>query len=252
MIEKTYEQVCEEWGNSTRTKFIYKNKPLYLNVQKRFKDNKAVYIAGFYTNEGLYKRWESIHCDKLIERFKRFVDEHCTDWVYFHKEEYKGFTLVVRRECDSWGDNCFFGTCEIHKNSTFKCISGSYADIDEKFKARIDRVIEERTRIKALKSLMRESKEERIKRLEEQLASITTQLEEVKKEKETLEYKGVILEISKKKDSRFEGIILSKTKNLRTFNDLSITRVTKNFVSYIDELEEAANLYCVLTGKELK
>lgn len=250
-----YEDVVKEWKGSYKS-ILYKDNTLRITVipHPKPKNRRAFYIGSYCVKDYL-GNWqdstiESIHYDKVVSRFQKFVGEYCTDWRPVNEwmsssfPTYKGYNLVIKKE---YNVVRYFGTCEIHKNSIFKCISGNVNEIEEKFKARIDRVVKEKERVQRK---MLTPKQEKIQELEQLQARISAQLEELKKEKDTLEYKGVTLEITKKEDNRFEGIILSEVENLRTFDDLTITRVTKNFREYIDDLEETANLYCVLTGKE--
>jgi hypothetical protein len=51
----------------------------------------------------------------------------------------KLYTLSILANPDG---SSYFGKCEIHKNSTFKCISTSTKEIKEKWVARIYQIIE--------------------------------------------------------------------------------------------------------------
>jgi len=260
MLEKTYEQVFQEWGKSTCKIVEYKNKSLLVKLISRAKDNRAFYVGETYYYLEPGKRqfcirdisFESIHYDKVIAKFKRFVDEYCTDWQARASYLYKGYDLRIDQEKDK---EFYIGYVQFHKNSTFKYIADSREEVEVNCKNRINRVIEERTRIKALKSLMRESKEERIKRLQEQLASITTQLEEVKKEKDTLIYKGVVLEYGVE-DGLDKGWMIGRIRNALEGTEeiygMYVSNIKDRFETYVDELEKSANIYNQLMGKEYK
>lgn len=238
----TYNDVCKEWGSNCK-KVTYKNRVMWVKALKRAKDKRLFYIGTFCDLKSNVSSFESIHYDKVVSRFQRFVDEYCTDWVVFSSIDYKNYTLVIKRDrndCDR-----FFGTCEIHKNSTFKCISNSLKEIEEKFKVRIDRMIDEKEKVQRK---MLTPKQEKIKELEQLLARISTQLEELKKEKDTLTYKGIVLEI-------IPDIVLSKgvlrgVNNPALFVEGNMENLKKSFEKYIDKLEASYNLYRKLTGKE--
>jgi hypothetical protein len=265
--EIKYKQILNDWGN--RQKVIkYKNKSLTITAQQRFKDGrmKVVYLGHFsyykdpsrpfYSKE---KTIESVHYDKVVSKFERFVDEYCTDWRKCDvwdssKYTYKGYNLYFRKE---YGVERYFGTCQIHKNSIFKCISNSIQEIENKFKARIDRVIQgkERKNMNPLSSIIvpRFEKEEKIKELEGVIARLQKELDEVKKEKEIYIYKGVILEYGKENISNeyLVGTIKNTLGDSKEFCQYSSKTIKEEFEKYIDELEKSANLYCQLTGKKI-
>lgn len=253
--DKTYEEVCQQWGDKSWTKIEYKGRQLYLDATKRTKDNKVVYTGGFYAEAGNYKskyiRRESIHYDKIVTKFKKYVDEYCTDWrpctVWGSSFiSYNGYTLTFMKE---YQVENYLGVCNIHKNSTFKYISNSLKDIEEKFKARIDQILRHKEGVK-----MVNPKQDRLKQLEAQIAKLQQELEEVKKEKEIFIYKGVTLEYGKEEGLE-EGYMIGRVKNApkgtREFYRKVASNMQVDFEEYIDELEESANLYYQLTGKSI-
>lgn len=141
-----YDQICKSWGSNYK-RFEYKNRWLSITVIKRVKDGKAFYIGEFsyYLNQ----RWnccnksiESIYYDKVISKFQRFVDEYCTNWQPYDIQQANSdtelYTLSILASPDG---SSYFGKCKIHKNSTFKCISASTKEIEEKWVARINQII---------------------------------------------------------------------------------------------------------------
>ena len=134
-----YDQLCKSWGGSYK-RIEYKGRWLTITVKRRYKDSKVIFLGEFCNKD--YRRSksaESIYLDKVASRFQKFVDEYCTDWRSYSSIPYKGYQLWIREEHDG---NNYFGICEIHKNSTFKCISSSIKEIEIKFEARIDKIIE--------------------------------------------------------------------------------------------------------------
>jgi hypothetical protein len=255
--EIKYKQILEDWGN--RQKVIkYKNKLLTITAQQRFKDGrmKVVYLGhlSYYKNPSrqFYSREktiESVHYDKMVSKFERFVDEYCTDWVIYKSEGYKGYALIIKKERDK--EN-YFGTSYIHKNSMFKYISESLEDIVRYFKARIDRVIQGKESVKMVNPLS--SKEERIKELESVIARLQKELEEVKKEKEIYVYKGITLEYGEEEglqEGYLEGRIKDAPKDTERFYRKVVNNLKVDFEEYVDRLEKSANLYCQLTGKRI-
>ena len=133
-----YDQVCKSWGSCYK-RIEYKGRWLATTVRMRYKDSKVIYLGEFCSKD--YRRnksIESISLDKVLFKFQKFVDEYCTDWRSYSSIPYKGYQLWISEERN--GDN-YFGTCEIHKNSTFKCISNSIKEIEAKFEARIDKIL---------------------------------------------------------------------------------------------------------------
>lgn len=252
MLGKTYDTVCEEWGNTCYSYESYKNFNLTIKVRPQGKDRRALYVgrfSDFNLNYQYRKTFESIHYDKVVSRFQRFVDEYCTDWVVSSSIDYKNYTLGIKRDrndCDR-----FFGTCEIHKNSTFKCISNSLKEIEEKFKVRINRMIEEKEKVQRK---MLTPKQEKIQELEQLLARISSQLEELKKEKDTWIYKGVVLEYGTDEELD-EGYFVARIKNApkatQEFYGKIESVIKSDLENYIDRLEDSYNLYLLIYGKEL-
>ena len=133
-----YDQICKSWGSNYK-KIEYKGRWLAITVRRRYKDSKVIYLGEFCNKDyKCSKSVESICLDKVIFKFQRFVDEYCTDWRSYSSFTYKGYQLWIS---EKYGGNNYFGTCEIHKNSTFKCISSSIKEIEAKFEARIDKII---------------------------------------------------------------------------------------------------------------
>ena len=133
-----YDQICKSWGSSYK-RIEYKGRWLSITVRRRYKDSKVIYLGEFCNKD--YRRSksiESIYLDKVIFKFQRFVDEYCTDWRSYSSIPYKGYQLWISEE---YKGNNYFGICEIHKNSTFKCISSSIKEIEAKFEARIDKIL---------------------------------------------------------------------------------------------------------------
>lgn len=246
------EEYWEKYGKVT-----YKNRVIEITPLRREKDGKIFYI-GRYSKRGckysLESTIESIHYDKVVSKFKRFVDEYCTDWVVSSSIKHKDYTLVIKRDrkdCSS-----FFGTCKIHKNSSFKYISNSLKEIEEKFKARIDKMIyeKENNRLKEIKvqRKMLTPKQEKIQELEQLQARISAQLEELKKEKDTLTYKGVVLEYGKEEGLEKDwmiGRIRNAPQGTEDFYGMYVSNIKDRFETYIDDLEKSANIYNQLIGK---
>jgi len=154
--------------------------------------------------------------------------------IYTTSYFYKEYVLDIVYD---FSTNLYKGECT---EANVVLLNKSRVDLLKKFRDTIDNV---------------ESKEERIKRLEEQLASITTQLEEVKKEKDILTYKGVVLEYGVE-DGLDKGYMIGRIRNApkgtRKFYHKVVSNMQVDFEEYIDELEETAYLYNQIMGKEYK
>ena len=307
-MNKAYEQICQSWGSDWK-KVTYKNWSIGITVRRRYVDHQLVYLGEFrdknYNNSSI----ESTHYDKVVSRFQRFVDEYCTDWVVSSSVDYKNYCLVIKRDRND--SSSFFGTCEIHKNSTFKCISKSVKEIEEKFKARIDKVLMYKGvlldkykgyeleisfeptisypylgkkpwvgRVRELllswrsetpediKKEFREyfdkkgmgkvveedikqrkmltPKQEKIQELEQLQARISAQLEELKKEKDILTYKGIVLEYGVEEGLQ-EGYMVGRIKNapegtLEIYGR-TVEAIKSEFEEYVDELEKSHYIF---------
>ena len=137
-----YDQICKSWGSSYK-RIEYKGRWLSITVRMRYKDSKVIYLGEFRTKDyNLCKSIESIYLDKVIFKFQKFVEEYCTNWQHYDIQQVSGdtklYTLNILANPDG---SSYFGKCEIHKNSTFKCISTSTKEIEAKFEARIDKII---------------------------------------------------------------------------------------------------------------
>lgn len=236
MVGTTYEEVYHEWGNNCK-KITYKNRVMWVTALKRAKDKRVFYIGTFCDLKFNSLSIESIHYDKVISKFEKFVDEYCTEWVVSSSTQYKGYNLVSKRDRNDCSR--FFSICEIHKNSTFKCISNSIKEIEEKFKVRIDRMIEEKEKVQRK---MLTPKQEKIQELEQLLARTSTQLEELKKEKDTLTYKGIVLEYGVEGDW-LVGKIRNAPKGTKELEANHEERIKVEFEKYIDELEKSHHIY---------
>ena len=96
-----------------------------------------------------------------------------------------------------------------------------------------------------------EEKTKKIKELEELLARVSTQLEELKNEKDTLTYKEVVLEISKSNSGSYRsyyGTLKDITKPAPFIAD-NLEDLQKSFERYVDRLEGQYLLFCRLTGR---
>jgi len=253
--EKTYKEVYQEWGKSRYKRVNYKDKTLVVMLVPRGEDEGVFYVGyTYYYPNNHYKdiSFESIHYDKVIAKFEKFVDEYCTDWSgdgagYPNPREYKGQRILIRKEKDK---EFYIGYVRFHKNSTFKHIAHTREEVERCCKNRIDKVIYEKEKVQRK---MLTPKQEKIKELEELLARISTQLEELKKEKDTLTYKYVILEISTGKNqwgaTYFEGV-LKELSDPAPFRENSLEDLKKSFEKYVDKLESQYLLFCKLTGKD--
>jgi len=242
----TYEEVCHTWvGNYQR--IDYKGRWLSITARKRAKDSKVVYLGKFYSKD--YKQAksiESIHYEKVITKFERFVDEYCTDWEICDEFSYRGYKLWISTDAEK--DN-FFGTSYIHKNSTFKCISKFFREVKDNFIARIDQIYLHKNSAK-----MTTPKEDRVRELEAQIAELQHELEKVKNEKDILVYKGVTLEYGREERLQ-EGYMIGRIKNApegtKEFYRKVASNMQADFEEYIDDLQKSAQLYCELTNKRM-
>lgn len=320
----TFSEVCQVWGGDSK-KVVYKDKAMYVYARLRSTDNRVVYLGRFYKLENYRNKEytaESVHYEKVVQKFKRFVDEKCIDWKPCDLQQYnidnKLYTISI--EVDPVNGD-YFGSCDIHQNSIFKCFSSSFREIEDKFKARLDQITHHKelaqgvtfevegiagrkpfyhkgytlwvhksqniyygnckhpeiqyggsssmytslvsdfkesvdTKVSESWSTYRgDSKEERIKELEKQLANLSVELEKVKNEKEVLVYKGVILEYGPDpaiRDGWMVGRIKDAPIEAETFYAMYPTNMKNYFETYIDDLEKSAKVYCQLMGLEFK
>lgn len=257
MKELTYEEVYKEWGNSRYKRINYKTRQLVIKAQWRAKDNKVFYIGRFYERDFNRKLHdssiESIHYNKVVSRFQKFVDEYCTEWQARPSFQYKGYRILINQEKDS---EFYLGYVHFHKNSTFKHIADTREEVERCCKNRIDRVVYEKEKVSNFKQdfnkvtsvLANGARKQKIQELEQLLARISTQLEELKKEKDILTYKGVVLELLD--DPIYCKGILRSVDNPSPFVENSKEDLKKSFENYVDRLEASYNLYRKLTGKE--
>jgi len=255
MKEELYRDVVKEWKNRYK-RITYRGNDLCITVlyNPKPKDLRAFYVGILhYTPEGEYwskiTSFESIHYDKVVSRFQRFVDEYCTDWVVKAILQYKGYEIKISREVGC--KDFYIGYVKFHENSIYKYIANNREEVEVSCKNRIDRVVKEKEKVQRK---MLTPKQEKIQELEQLQARISAQLEELKNEKETLEYKGVVLEYGKE-EGLDKGYMIGRIKNApegtRYFYRKVVSNMQCDFEEYIDKLEEAANLYCILTGKEV-
>lgn len=324
MKKQTYEEVYKEWKGNTKL-VTYKIWSLLITVIERTKDNSVFYIGelSYSSKKYTYKRtsFESIHYDKVVSRFQRFVDEYCTDWVVFSDFQYKGYRVFINKEKDR---DFYIGIVQFHKNSTYKHIADTREEVERCCKNRIDKVVKEKEKMKTfikpefverysykgyeleityeptmkypylgkepyvgrvnelrlswrgktpedIKKQFREyfdkkgmgrtveeevkltPKQEKIQELEQLQARISAQIEELKKEKDTLTYKGVVLDCEQGKNDTwvFVGEIRNAPKNVdvRTICGDSLDEIQRDLEEYVDWLEEKAYLYNHITGK---
>lgn len=248
----TYEQVYKEWGRTRTKKITYKGRSLIVTIHPKAK-GKGVFYIGSYCLKDYLGKWkdstiESIHYDKIVSKFERFVDEYCTDWEARASYLYKGYEIRINQER---GKEFYIGIVQFHKNSTYKHIADTREEVERCCKNRVGKVVYEKEQV--AKKGMTESKEEKIKYLEDQLAQLSSELEKVKNEKDTLEYKGVFLDIMPDKDNWFRGIIRNSgiTPPASSFYNKDLAQMKNDFEDYIDELERCAYLYCKLTNTDL-
>lgn len=325
MKNKTYDEVLKDWGNS-RTKTIrYKDEQLRMLVFQAFFD-RIFYIGELeYYEKGKYNptrtSFESIHYDKVVSRFQRFVDEYCTDWKEYKQIQHKTYYINIDKEKDK---EFYVGFVQFHKNSTYKHIADTREEVERCCKNRIDRVIYEKEKIveeknkktttfydeyrgyelvityepttsypyetepyvgrikelllswrgKTPEDVKKEfrnyfdkrgmgrtinmitPKNQKIQELEQLLARISSQLEELKKEKDILTYKGVVLEYEQSKSDTwvFVGKIRNAPENIdvRDVCGDTVEEIQRDFEEYIDWLEDKYNLYRKLMVKSLK
>lgn len=252
----TYEDLIKTWGGNSK-KVVYKNHILWITATKRAKNNKVFYIGVFYYHlkpgSRFYSKvtsFESIHYDKVISRFERFVDEYCIDWRVYNSKCFKGYIFTIKKEP---GKDYYLGTVQFHKNSTYKHLADTREEVERCCRNRISKVIYEKEKvIKEIK--MTNSKEEKIKYLQDQLASISAELKKIKNEKDTWTYKGIVLEYGtdEELDTGYSvGRIKNAPKEAREFYGKIESVVKSDLENYIDELEKSAKLYLQLTGQEI-
>jgi len=245
----TYEEVCQAWSGDIKT-VTYKSFKLTIFARKRLKDYKVVYLGELLADNPYHyykSSFESVHYDKVVQKFKRFIDEKCIGWkpcdIQQHNIGNTLYTLNIQVDPEN---KDYFGSCKIHQNSIFKCFSRSFREIEDKFIARLDQIAKHQQGIKSVNS-----KEERLKQLETQIAKLQQELEKVKNEKEIYTYKGITLEYGKE-----EGYLIGEIKNAPEDTERFYRKVANNlktdFEEYVDRLEKSANLYCQLTGNQLR
>lgn len=250
MKKQTYEDIQKTWRGN-RSIITYKDWKMFILAKERAKDKRVFYIGEFDKDRGYFPKKtsiESIHYDKVVSRFQRFVDEYCTDWVVFSDFQYKGYRVFINKEKNK---DFYIGIVQFHKNSTFKHIADTREEVERCCKNRIGKVVYEKEKIQR-KVLT--PKQEKIQELEQLQARISAQLEELKKEKDTLTYKGVVLDCEQGKDDTwvFVGKIKNAPENIdvRTICGDSLDEIQRDFEEYIDWLEEKAYLYNQITGKK--
>jgi hypothetical protein len=261
IVGKTYEEVCQEWRGSCE-RIDYKEVELKITVIPRnylnywrppfeADSSRAFYIGKCtYYPKGKYnskrKSFESIHYDKVVAKFERFVDEYCTEWQARASYHYKGYEVKINQEKDK---EFYLGYVQFHKNSTFKHIADTREEIEICCKNRIDKVIYEKEKVQRK---MLTPKQEKIQELEQLQARISTQLEELKRKKDTWIYKGIVLEygIDELDEGYFVGRIKNAPKGTQEFYGRIETVIKSDLEYYIDELERQYIIFCKLTGKE--
>ncbi len=253
MKELTYQEVRKEWGNSRYKRVSYKGKELKITAFQEVRNfplpafDRVFYIGEFNCLE--YKTIESIHYDKVVSRFQRFVDEYCTDWVEFKQFRYKDYVIDIMQEK---GKEFYIGYVYFHKNSIYRYIANNIEEVVRCCKSRIDRVMEEKEKIQR-KALT--PKQEKIQELEQLQARISAQLEELKKEKETYIYKGVVLEYGVEEETRIGyliGRIKDAPKSVDYLYGTEVDTLKNHFEKYIDDLEKSANIYHQLMKKYIR
>lgn len=252
MKEDLYNDVVKKWKNSYK-RITYKGKELCITVlyHPKPKDLRAFYIGSYCLKDYLGK-WhdstiESIHYDKVVTRFQRFVDEYCTDWEARASYLYIGYDVRINQEKDK---EFYIGYVLFHKNSTYKYIANTREEVEVNCKKRIIRVVKEKEKVQRN---MLTPKQEKIQELEQVIVRLSSQLEELKNEKKTWVYKGIVLEYGTDEELD-EGYSVGRIKNApegtREFYGKIESVIKSDLEYYIDELEKSANLYCALTGKE--
>jgi len=255
MKDLTYEDIKRAWRGTTSI-ITYKGERMFLTARERARDKKVFYIGEIGEFKPYNKSFESIHYDKVVSKFQRFVDEYCTDWVDWKDYEYQGYKVIIKKDYEYQGykviikgeranSNSFFGSVQFHKNSIFKCIASSTREIQQLCDSRIERVVKEKEKVQRK---MLTPKQEKIQELEQLQARISAQLEELKKEKETWIYKEIVLELMD--DPVYCKGILRGVDNPTPFVENSWGDLKKSLESYVDRLEAQYNLYLKLTGKE--
>lgn len=317
MKNKTHGEVYKEWGDSREKKVTYKNKVMYVRVlpHPKEKNGRAFYIGTYYpykVNGKLSSTIESIHYDKVVSRFQRFVDEYCTEWQARADIPYKGYTIKIDQEKDK---DFYIGYVQFHKNSTFKHLADTLEEVERYCKSRIDRVIYEKEKVtkelldsykdyrleityeptvkypymgkepyvgrvsglrlswrgktpEEVKKQFRDyfnekgrgrvvkeeikqinimtSKQEKILELEQLLARISAQLEELKKEKDSWIYKGIVLEYGTDEEldeGYFVGRIKNAPEGTEEFYGKIEDVIKSDLENYIDKLEKSHYIY---------
>lgn len=257
MKELTYGDVCKEWESHYKI-VNYKNRQLRIEVisHPKLKDLRPFYIgyASIYPRYSYSKdskSFESIHYDKVVSRFQRFVDEYCTDWVVKAILQYKGYEIKISREAGC--KEFYLGIVQFHKNSTFKHIADTREEVERCCRNRIDKVIYEKEKFSKLNKIMAKldngARKHKIQELEQLQARISAQLEELKKEKDTLTYKGVVLEYGVEEDLA-EGWMIGSIKNApgyaKNVYGKSVPQIKQEFEEYVDELEKSHYIYSMI------
>lgn len=251
MKELTYEDVVKEWGGSRYKRISYKDEELKITAFQEVRNFPlSVFDRVFYVGElDFYKKgeynskrtsFESIHYNKVVSKFQRFVDEYCTEWQARAGIPYKGYIVKIDQERDK---EFYIGYVQFHKNSTFKHIADTREEVERYCKNRIDRVIYEKEKIK---TKMLSPKQEKIQELEQLQARISAQLEELKKEKDTWIYKGIVLEYGVEEGLQ-EGYMIGRIRNapegtLKIYGR-TVEAIKSEFEEYIDELEKSHYIF---------
>jgi len=258
-----YEKVRHEWGGNTYKDIDYKGRSLLITLKRNPKNNGAWYLGEFESKNYKKRRKsiESVHYEKIISKFKKFVDEYCADWLDctnwpgVPKISYRGYGLTFGKEPKA--DN-YFGICVIHKNSTFKCISSSIREIENKFKLRVDKIIEGKGKAEMAQSnvtkIVLTDKECKIAKIKVEISKLKEKLDMLSTD-EIYTYKGVTITIDYEEGLQ-KGWLIGKVqnnpyKNPKYFYGSKIDPIKKEFETFINKLEEQANLYCQLTGKKI-
>lgn len=244
----TYDEICCLWVGRWKS-ITYKNRKMLITARKRTKDNKVIYLGEFCSKDNKRSRSiESIHYDKVISKFERFVDEYCTEWQARASYLYKGYDLRINQERDK---EFYLGTVQFHKNSIYKHLADTREEVERCCRNRIGKVVYEKEKVN--KTSMINTKEEKIKYLETQIDQLSSELEKVKNEKATMTYRGVTLEYGKE-EGLPEGYLIGRFRNApkgtKEFKRKVVANMQTDFEEYIDELEKATNIYLELTGQE--
>lgn len=154
--------------------------------------------------------------------------------------------IFINQEKDS---EFYLGYVHFHKNSTFKHIADTREEVERCCKNRIDRVIYEKEKVQRK---MLTPKQVKIQELERLQARISAQLEELKKEKDILTYKKVVLEYGEEEGLQ-EGYLIGRIKNApegtQEFYGKTVETIKGDFEEYLDLLERCANIYNQLMSK---